>query len=93
MPNEGELIAQREAKRERLLALGGGYPARTGRTHHCADAVAAFEAAEAPSDAEQRLEGEGVTMETPVQQTDIVGARGFALFRDPDGVLLELIEL
>jgi len=59
MPNEGELIAQRQAKRERLLALGGGYPARTSRTHHCADAVAAFEAAEVPSEAEQRLEGAG----------------------------------
>lgn len=26
------------------------------------------------------------------QEIDIVGAKGFALFRDPDGVLLERIE-
>ena len=59
MPTEGELIAQRQGKRERLLTLGGGYPARTRRTHDCAAAVAAFEATEAPSESEQRLEGEG----------------------------------
>jgi catechol 2,3-dioxygenase-like lactoylglutathione lyase family enzyme len=41
----------------------------------------------------ERLEAEGILMQTPVQETDIVGAKGFALFRDPDGVLLELIEL
>ena len=40
-----------------------------------------------------RLESDGIAMETPVRETDIVGAKGFALFRDPDGVLLELIEL
>ena len=32
-------------------------------------------------------------LQTPLQEIDIVGAKGFALFRDPDGVLLELIEL
>ncbi len=41
----------------------------------------------------ERLEAEGISMETPIQETDVVGAKGFALFRDPDGVLLELIEL
>ena len=41
----------------------------------------------------KRLEDEGIVFETPPQETDIVGAKGFALFRDPDGVLLELIEL
>jgi len=40
-----------------------------------------------------RLEAEGVAFETPVQETDVAGAKAFALFRDPDGVLLELIEL
>lgn len=39
-----------------------------------------------------RLEAEGIVFETPPQEIDIVGARSFALFRDPDGVLLELIE-
>jgi catechol 2,3-dioxygenase-like lactoylglutathione lyase family enzyme len=41
----------------------------------------------------ERLEADGIVIETPPQQIDIVGAKGFALFRDPDGVLLELIEL
>ena len=41
----------------------------------------------------KRLEAEGIVFETPPQKIDIVGAKGFALFRDPDGVLLELIEL
>jgi len=38
------------------------------------------------------LEAEGITMESPPREIDIVGAKRFALFRDPDGVLLELIE-
>ena len=41
----------------------------------------------------ERLASEGIVFETPPRATDIVGAKGFALFRDPDGVLLELIEL
>lgn len=41
----------------------------------------------------ERLEAEGIAFETPPQATDVAGAKGFALFRDPDGVLLELIEL
>ncbi len=41
----------------------------------------------------KRLEAQGIVFETPPQETDIVGAKGFALFRDPDGVLLELVEL
>ena len=41
----------------------------------------------------ERLEADGIEFETQVQEIDIVGAKGFALFRDPDGVLLELIEL
>jgi catechol 2,3-dioxygenase-like lactoylglutathione lyase family enzyme len=41
----------------------------------------------------ERLEGEGIAFETPIQKTDIVGAKGFVTFRDPDGVLLELVEL
>lgn len=38
------------------------------------------------------LEAKGIEMETPPQEIDIVGASRFALFRDPDGILLELIE-
>jgi catechol 2,3-dioxygenase-like lactoylglutathione lyase family enzyme len=41
----------------------------------------------------KRLEADGIEFETQPQEIDIVGAKGFALFRDPDGVLLELIEL
>jgi catechol 2,3-dioxygenase-like lactoylglutathione lyase family enzyme len=40
-----------------------------------------------------RLEAEGFAFETPTQATEIAGASAFALFRDPDGVLLELVEL
>ena len=39
-----------------------------------------------------RLEAQGIVFETPPQEIDVVGARSFALFRDPDDVLLELIE-
>ena len=39
-----------------------------------------------------KLEADGVEFETPVQEIDVVGAKRFALFRDPDGILLELIE-
>jgi glyoxylase I family protein len=38
------------------------------------------------------LEAQGVVFETPPQEIDIVGAKRFALLRDPDDVLLELIE-
>ena len=41
----------------------------------------------------KRLEADGIVFETQPQEIDIVGAKGFALFRDPDGVLLEVIEL
>ena len=39
------------------------------------------------------LEAGGIAFESPPQEIDIVGATGFALLRDPDGVLIELIEL
>jgi catechol 2,3-dioxygenase-like lactoylglutathione lyase family enzyme len=40
-----------------------------------------------------RLAAEGVAFETPVQETEVAGARAYVTFRDPDGVLLELVEL
>jgi len=40
----------------------------------------------------EELQKQGIEMETPPQEIDIVGAKRFALFRDPDGILLELIE-
>ncbi|MBW2295273.1 MAG: VOC family protein [Deltaproteobacteria bacterium] len=40
----------------------------------------------------EELEAKGVEFETQPQEIDIVGAQRFALFRDPDDVLLELIE-
>ena len=40
----------------------------------------------------EELEAKGIAMESPPQEIDIVGAKRFALFRDPDGILLELIE-
>lgn len=38
------------------------------------------------------LKKKGIGFETEPQEIDIVGASRFALFRDPDGILLELIE-
>lgn len=53
MPTEDELIAHRREKRDRLLAQGDAYPARSARTHTIASARAACEAAEtAAADAE-----------------------------------------
>jgi catechol 2,3-dioxygenase-like lactoylglutathione lyase family enzyme len=40
----------------------------------------------------EELRAEGIVFELEPQEIDIVGAKRFALFRDPDGVLLELIE-
>lgn len=40
----------------------------------------------------EKLEAMGIAMESGPQEIDIVGAKRFALFRDPDGILLELIE-
>lgn len=40
----------------------------------------------------ENLASKGIEMEQASQEIDIVGAKRFALFRDPDGVLLELIE-
>ncbi len=40
----------------------------------------------------QELREKGVEFETEPQEIDIVGAKRFVLFRDPDGTLLELIE-
>jgi catechol 2,3-dioxygenase-like lactoylglutathione lyase family enzyme len=39
-----------------------------------------------------KLKAEGVEFELDPVEIDVVGASRFALFRDPDGVLLELIE-
>ena len=38
------------------------------------------------------LRGKGIEFEAEPQEIDIVGAKRFVLFRDPDGTLLELIE-
>ena len=40
----------------------------------------------------ETLRGEGIEFEQEPKEIDIVGAKRFALFRDPDGTLLELIE-
>ena len=39
-----------------------------------------------------KLEGLGITPTLAPQEIDMVGAHRYALYRDPDGVLLELIE-
>ena len=40
----------------------------------------------------EELRADGIVFELDPQEIDVVGAKRFALFRDPDGVLLELIE-
>jgi catechol 2,3-dioxygenase-like lactoylglutathione lyase family enzyme len=40
----------------------------------------------------EKLQAAGVEFESEPQEIDIVGAKRFVLFRDPDGTLLELIE-
>ena len=40
----------------------------------------------------EELRSEGVEFESAPQEIDIVGAKRFVLFRDPDQTLLELIE-
>jgi len=39
-----------------------------------------------------KLKAEGVEFEVEPLEIDVVGASRFAVFRDPDGVLLELVE-
>ncbi len=41
----------------------------------------------------RRLREAGIELEQEPQEIDVVGARRFALLRDPDGVLVELIEV
>ena len=40
----------------------------------------------------EELKADGIAFESAPQEIDIVGAKRFVLFRDPDGTLLELIE-
>ena len=40
----------------------------------------------------EKLRAEGIEFMTEPVEIDVVGAQRFALFRDPDGVILELIE-
>jgi catechol 2,3-dioxygenase-like lactoylglutathione lyase family enzyme len=40
----------------------------------------------------EKLKGLGIRFEVEPREIDVVGAQRFALFRDPDGVVLELIE-
>jgi catechol 2,3-dioxygenase-like lactoylglutathione lyase family enzyme len=40
-----------------------------------------------------RLRAAGVIFETGIRETESVGTARYAFFRDPDGVILELIEL
>lgn len=40
----------------------------------------------------EELKADGIEFESEPEEIDIVGAKRFVLFRDPDGTLLELIE-
>ena len=82
MPSEEELFAQRIDKRARLLERGDPYPARTGRTHDAAGALAALEAAEA-----QGLErtAEAVTVAGRITAQRVMGRAAFLDVRDGSG--------
>ena len=82
MPSEEELIAQRLEKRTRLRALGDPYPARTGRTHTTAEAVAALEASEAAGS--ERTEAV-FTVAGRITAQRIMGRAAFLDVRDGSG--------
>lgn len=79
MPSERELIEQRIAKREQLLALGDPYPARVQRTHTAAEAAQAFIAA---GEAEQQVV---VTVVGRVTAQRMMGRAAFLDLRDQSG--------
>jgi lysyl-tRNA synthetase class 2 len=82
MPSEEELIAQRLEKRARLLELGDAYPARTGRTHTAADAVAELEASEAVG--QERTE-RAITVAGRITAQRLMGRAAFLDLRDGTG--------
>jgi lysyl-tRNA synthetase class 2 len=82
MPSEEELIAQRLEKRERLLAGGDAYPARSARTHTAAAAVAELEATEAVG--RERTEG-AVTVAGRISAQRLMGRAAFLDVRDGSG--------
>lgn len=82
MPSEEELIAQRLEKRERLSALGEAYPARTGRTHTAAAAVAELVASEAVG---LERTAEVVTVAGRITAQRTMGRAAFLDVRDGSG--------
>jgi lysyl-tRNA synthetase, class II len=82
MPSEEELIAQRLEKRDRLRELGDPYPARTGRTHTAAEAVAVLETAEA--EGLERTESV-VTVAGRITAQRVMGRAAFLDLRDGSG--------
>ncbi len=40
----------------------------------------------------EKLSNDGIDPEMPIQEINIIGARRYVIYHDPDGVLLELIE-
>ncbi len=82
MPSEEELIAQRLEKRERLLATGDPYPARTARTHTAAAAIAELEASEAVGlERTERI----VTVTGRIAAQRVMGKAAFLDVRDGSG--------
>jgi len=79
MPSERELLEQRLAKRERLLAIGDPYPARVNRSHTTAQALAAFLAADEVDDQVE------VTVVGRVTAQRVMGKAAFLDLRDQDG--------
>ncbi|MEX2372388.1 MAG: lysine--tRNA ligase, partial [Dehalococcoidia bacterium] len=79
MPSEDELIEQRLAKRERLLASADVYPARVVRTHTAAAAAEAFLAA---GEVDEQVE---VTVVGRVTAQRVMGKAAFLDLRDQSG--------
>ncbi len=85
MPTEGELIANRLAKREQLLARGGGYPARAHRTHSCREALALFESSEAGTGAAGSGAEPHAAVSGRVTGQRLLGRAAFLDLRDGSG--------
>ena len=85
MPTEGELVANRLAKREQLLARGDGYPARTRRTHSCRAAVMLFESTESKSDEAGSASAPHAAVGGRVTGQRVLGRAAFLDLRDGSG--------
>ena len=87
MPTEGELIANRLAKREQLLERGGGYPARTVGRDSCREALSRFESSEAEPAAPGAGTEPRAAVSGRVTGQRVLGRAAFLDLRDGSGTL------